>query len=482
MIRVLHPRLARAVCSIKYSCNIDNESEVLIMSTQAADVISPIELIVEQDEAGQVAANVPVRWKISSEMIAALVGKTVDPFMLLVVTNGGQEMDRIIQPLKSGMTFIQMRRPGANVIHATIVWQRDWRDPVKRIVNKKNDYGEHVLDLVRSFIPGMSEVVQRIDELDEIIQWNEDGLDDAAINTLKVERKQLQAKRVELGSHEKVYGLFDFFQAIERSVEGDQIIVEVPDEMFAPPPPRWMTRLGSMYNWPRRLRDQCDLRGRVFFTSISLPFVAVVVVAFGAVALIAWSLFKLFSVLVAGLLLFFGMRNIGYSVIYKPDNMNIGELWNDLNPSFWTHKKVDVERPNSYYPGGVYTVTEYQPRDVAFRYVNPPFMLLVFVVGEIGIYFFFGHSSILGAVLGTVGGVLLAGGISSLVARSKIVHKETTREKKVVTPEQKTKLERDLAALTSGGAAKLSELPMSQRTVRLRFLNLKASVCRPFAR
>jgi hypothetical protein len=112
------------------------------MSAQATETTHAIELIVEQDEKGQVAATVPVRWKISPEMAHNLAEKGVEPFMLLVVTQGKSELNRYVVPLKEGMTYLQMRRPGTLTLHATIVWQgkeEPW--PAKKVVMAKDDYG-----------------------------------------------------------------------------------------------------------------------------------------------------------------------------------------------------------------------------------------------------------------------------------------------------------------------------------------------------
>ena len=78
------------------------------MSAQTTEREAPIELIVEQDKDGQVAANVPVRWKISQEMVQTLAGNGTEPYMLLVTTAGTTELDRAVVPLKAGMTYLQM--------------------------------------------------------------------------------------------------------------------------------------------------------------------------------------------------------------------------------------------------------------------------------------------------------------------------------------------------------------------------------------
>lgn len=448
------------------------------MSAQATEQQAAIELIVEQDPEGQVAANVPVRWRISNEMVQTLAEQAVaDPYMLLVVTNGEREMDRHLVPLKAGMTYLQMRRPGTNVIHAAIVWRVMGEDSVKRIINAKDDYGNYKLDLVRRFVPGLAEVRQQIEELHERMDWgNADKQTKRELKALKLQRDVLQLM-------DDVYGLFDGFRAFGRSAEGDEIRVEVPEVMFAKEPPAWMNWLGTLYKWPRKAQDQCDLRRRALVTALSLPLAVPVVVVVAAFAAVAWLAFKLSAVMVTGVLLFFGKRGLDYSVIYEWDNFDLKDIWYRAKPSVWLYKKTEIERPSGWDSSYIVRETEYVRRNVAFAFINPPFMVLSFII-SLGLNSMIGGSgSVSVNAVGAVLGAVVVGLVASLAVKWQQKRKASANDKKkVVNPEQKNKLERDLILLTSGGSARLSDLPTRQRSVRLRYLHLKAAVCKPFAK
>jgi hypothetical protein len=445
------------------------------MSAQTTQQAPAIELIVEQDKEGQVAANVPLRWKISPEMAQNLAQKGVEPFMLLIIANDGYETDRYLVPLKVGMTFLQMRRPGTGTIYATIVWQKDGEDSVKKIVLRKDDYGNYMFEPLRWFKPGLAAVERRLDELIEIVRLHDTDEESTALASLKSERKQLRAQLEILLNQEEVFGLFDGFRAIERSTESDQINIEVPEAMFAADPPRWMTWLGTFYKWPRKAQDQCDLRRRALLTAASLPFVVPIVVVLGVIVGAGWLAFKLVAVLVTAVLLFFGVRNLDYSVIYEWDNFELGDIWRYTEPSFWLYKKVivEVEQPHANHS---YTVTKYEPRNLAFTWISPP--VLVFFVSLQLILNGFAMSSLLYGIGFPVVLALLTPFFAKWLKR----RKAGASKESVITEEKRSKLEHELILLTAGGSAKLSDLPTGQRTVRLRYLNLKATVCKPFAR
>ena len=150
---------------------------------------------------------------------------------------------------------------------------------------KKTDYGTYQIDLVRYFTPGMAELEQHLEELDETIdrlEWRDDvSEDNEQLREFKAERRKVRTRRNELHEQEAVFGLVDSFKVLERTLESDQIDIEVPEDMFATEPPRWMIWLGTRYKWPRKAQDQCDLRRRALFTGITLPLLAVIAIRSG---------------------------------------------------------------------------------------------------------------------------------------------------------------------------------------------------------
>lgn len=452
------------------------------MSTQTTEVPTAIELIVEQDEAGQVAANVPVRWKISQEMVQSLAEQGVDPYMLLIVMNGTFEMDRVLVPLKSGMTYLQMQRPGINVIHATIVWETEDGASIKKVLFNKDDYGNYQCQLFRHYVPGRAELEDRIYDLDDRLEGWDDTVAPERQKELKRERKELRAALAKLNEQDLVYDLYDDFQAFERTAERDQLAVEVPEAMFAPPPGPVIRWLATLYGgfWQRGgWRDQCDMRRRALFTALTLPIAAVGVILFMVLVAVFWLIGKVTSFVVTAVLLFFGIRNLDYTYLqewgeFDPKTV----LLSDTNPSFWRYRKVDVEIEGW---NGTYTDTQYERRDVAFDFINPPFIVGSFMLGYVLNDFFDVGSSPAGILMGVVAAAVVIGLTASAIVRRQNSEKPEP-SKVTVSAEQRSRLERELAALTSGGAAKLSDLPKEQRTVKLRYLDLKASVCKPYAK
>lgn len=438
-----------------------------------------IELIVDQDEAGQVAATVPVRWKISPEMVQRLAEKGVKPYMLLVVSANDYELDRYVLPLTAGMTYLQMRRPGINTIHATIVWQREGESTVEVAVLEKDNYGSYKFEIFGHYIPGVLELTSRVELLYE--QLRSRNYDDEA---LSAEYRELRDKRSTLyGEFKGVYGLIDHYTRIERTPEGDAIDVDVPQEMFAPDPSWLMIKLATLYGqrfWTRSgWRDQCDLRRRATFTALTLPVAAPIAVVLCGIAVFFWLIVKLFAVLATGVLLFFGKRNLDYSVIYEWDNFELKDLWYDAKPSFWTYKKVQTEK--FAWGPGTYTDVTYEKRNPFFKYFNPPVIVVYGVAYLITSKLLGGNPSVL-TVVGYAVVFPALMGLGALMGGRMKNRRPSAPEPTVVPPEQRTRLERELSSLTSDGHALVGDLPKGKRTIRLRYLHLKATVCKPFAR
>lgn len=457
------------------------------MSAQAIEEqTAAIELIVDQDPEGQVAANVPVRWKISEEMIQTLVDRgATDPYMLLVVAAGDYELDRVMVRLKAGMTYLQMRRPGINTIHATIVWTMDKEDPVKSIVMNKND-GIYRLGLLDRYVSGLTEIDRQIEELDRKTDYSwkdSDAPSDEELDEFKRQRRELRDRRYELREQgTEILGLREYFSSINRSIEGDSIDIEVPEEMFAPPPGWLIKKLAMLYGgfWQRSgWRDQCDLRRRAWFTGLTLPFAAVLGSLICVLLAVVWVFAKVSTIMAIAVSLLFGARDLDYSVFYEWDIPNLKDVWRNANPSIWIYKKVEVE--TKYQGGYTTTQTEYQPRNLAFWVINPPVALVVFLLLlKFGSGAVVGGTSVFATVLFAVA-VTLAGGVVGYLL-SKIDLTESEEQRTIVAAEKKSRLAQELSSLTIGGSASLSALPAQQRTVRLRYLHLKASVCKPFAK
>lgn len=438
------------------------------MNARATTVKKSLELIVEADPEGHVAATVPVRWIISEEMSKKLATKTSELDVLLVVTNGKTEMSRHVIPLKNGMTYIPLRRPGINTVHGTVVWQRDGYPTVKSVLFSKDPdgWGNYQIELVSYSNREIERLDRRIREIEEhlygfsrprIYGWNRKRLQ-KRLSRLFMWRSRLQSDLKEtLQIKMNISSV--------NSMGVDAVNIEVPNEMFAPVPPRWMNWLGNLYKWPRPARDQCSLRRRALITVFSLPLAAVAAVVMGAILAIVYLFAKLFMLLATAVLLLFGMRGINYEVLWRYDEWVPADLWESLMPSFWWFKAVDKDSWR----------TKYKRRNPAFLVINPPMLLAVFMTT----WNFTPTDPKRAALIAIVGVLVVGSSIALLSLRAK---------KKVETPamsvEGRSKLQRQLALVTAGEAsrtARVSELPREQRTFELRYLALKAAVCKPFA-
>src|SRR3989338_2348029 len=77
------------------------------------------------------SATMPVRWCTSQELLAKLEEKGVeDPHVLIVVREaGGHKEKRWVRPLADAICFITFRKPGDNLVFATVVWEKDEKTP-----------------------------------------------------------------------------------------------------------------------------------------------------------------------------------------------------------------------------------------------------------------------------------------------------------------------------------------------------------------
>ena len=167
------------VCStslpMKYEATVRNhadgcsatEQRNAVSTLEQQEQSEAIQLFTIQDQNGQVDSVVPLRWCISRETAHMLQGgKIGEPYLLIAIENCGQEMGRYLVPLTAEMCYIQFRRPGENILHATIVWSGQFNDQkVEEVFSKKNDYGGYMADVITSFRPGVEALEERVRQL-----------------------------------------------------------------------------------------------------------------------------------------------------------------------------------------------------------------------------------------------------------------------------------------------------------------------------
>lgn len=450
-----------------------------------------LSLFLDQDEKGQVDSSVPVRWCISrktAEMIEA--EGILDPQLLIVIEQNGQELERYVVPLEDQMRYIQFRRPGMNTIHATILWQPDDEEAsVKTILEKRHDNGQYMadtLDVQRPQVKALEAKCQslRREQLDLDESTETYATLSAQIDQVEAEVKAAQASET---PEVNIRALFD---SIKRIGGEFQLDVMVPEEMFAKEPPRWMKWLGTKYAyWNNAARDQCDLRRRALFTLFTLPFYwawrAIKAVGITIFVVFAYTVMEVFMIAQAVPYLVFGARNINFHAMRQPIDeygrarLNIGE---NLKPSFWWTKKVeDSEGLGGY---------KYELRHPVLLVLNPPVLLTLAAIA-FGLYQLLSQSlfqiilTVMIAVFLAV--VLIVGVLATEKAASKREARALKREQeaKERKERQQAELRKDLEQLACSNASRevsVSALPRERRTVALRFQALKSQVCKPFAR
>jgi hypothetical protein len=431
-----------------------------------------IQLFTVQNEEGQVDSVVPLRWCISRATAEMIQERQIeDPQLVIVIENGGKEMDRFIVPLEDQMRYISFRRPGTNVVHATIMWPKS-NDSVKKVLTKRFDDGTFRVDLLDYEPPRLARLHHRLEQLRRSIDDAYFRGEDEAVRRLEVQMDEANAEIRTLRGREGHEHIIRYgFDSLGR-IEGDaQLEVLVPSEMFAREPSRLMSWLGTVH-WSSQPRDQCHLRKRALVTVGTGPLVLLLMAVVLASA-------EIVQLVVIGALLFVGKRNINFGVLKDPLVSPKEAQWG-VKPSRWIKRKVTES-------GGY---THYRDRHVFWFLVNPP--MIVVCVG-IGVVFYaftdaawpiiLSGSAVLFFGLAVWIGEMLAGGpLARLNKRREEAVRKLLQEARQRALEERN---RELEQLACSGVSRevsLSALPRNRRTVVLRFQNVKAKVCRPFAR
>lgn len=449
------------------------------MSTTTEETVDEaIRLFTQQDEDGQVDAMVPIRWCISRETAERIQRMAIDsPQLVIVVEHSGKEMDRYIVPLEAQMRYIQFRRPGKNVVHATVMWPRYGESVKKHLTSRYDRTRQPSVPLIENVQPGVVPIQARYDELHNRF-WRAEEEDDTLADTLRAELDQVTAElNAARASEPTVCLIRNTMDEVARLSYEARLTVVVPDEMFAKTPPRWMNWLGTRYTWSYTAVDQCDLRKRALITLFTLPFFLVIKWAAAAVI-------EVVNLTVCAVLLFFGMRNLNFEPLRRPFEHSPMDIGLRMRPSFWWTKE-----PKEKWR------TRYELRHPVLLVLNPPTILGIALV-------VWGLYAAIGSLVFTIlGGVALAAvaltAIGFVISRiegpvSRWNEKRTAaktaarqRDKTERSVRAKEVLRRDLEQLTCSTASrqvKVSALPKEHQTIHLRFQDLKSKVCRPFAR
>ncbi len=429
------------------------------MPTDTDALVAPgeIKLAIEQDPEGQAHSSVPVSWCFSPDLVERLKERGVEsPHVLIVVTNEGAEVSRDVVPLTSLMTYIQFRRPGKNRIHATVVWSSE--ENPKKILRKKDDNGGYRCEVVE----------QRDSMLDQY-------RDTAGWADLRQIAKDLgkdeEELREESRARQEPFITYNF-TSMQRLPEEGVLDVEVPKEMFAKEPPEILQRFVGIL-WERKPHDQCHFRRRLL---LSFPLVPLFLVFFSALMVVA----EIVSLLAVATLLVAGKRGINYEPVRRPHKYPPWDVWESVgrHTSVWYTKKDDSSTFFLLWFINPATLSVLGITAGALAQLKVLDEVTAFIVGQIGpIALAFIAFVMLSLVLRWL--ILKFFG-ARIEQRKERWKKERAAAKEAAEQAYLRSLEL-LACSDRPRPTSLQELPKEHRTVRLRYLDLKSRVCKPFA-
>jgi hypothetical protein len=363
--------------------------------------------------------------------------------LFVIVYEGGTREDRLLVPLQQAMTYLNFRRPGNHTVFAAVVWNSfDKQGLSTRLLDRSSsrEYDTIVMNRDRSEFRS--------------VDWFENN---HAPNRMLADTAEID--------------------------------VIVPREHFPKEPPKWLKQLvNAGHGYPPV--DQCDFRRRMLGVPFKVPFFA------------AWAIITtLIRFLIVVTLLFLGMRRINFAAVIHP--------WQDEIPNVFERVHIGNSWFNRDSKGSY--------RSRWYFFLRPIFWLVIFgilTLIKIRLHMSYwalivaGWSAAINFTIATWNFLLrlvgklwkavavVAVGITILTFTLRYVRKilaKKRREKELLWQstdfQEQLRLQRmqsyddlyKLLACKPTITPALSDLPPERQTLRLRYLDLKAKVCRPFA-
>lgn len=414
-------------------------------------------LIVDHKDTTVQSGTVPVRWCLSrKEELKKLKKCGVNkPHVLIVVKNSSHEYRQLV-PIGQVMAYVQFHRPGENTIHAAVVWHE--KDNVRQLKS-------FFLEKYRS---GTYE--------NEVLRYDE-----------------------ELGFREDWYSLEQ--ECNYHRLDGTaSIAVIVPGEFFSKEPSRierWWVNLF----FEHRPIDQCHFRRRRMLAYSVQPF-----------AVLAWAIVITIARFIGALVLSIaGMRGTDWSPVIHPFRYPTGDIKKQVkkgNSVFWRNKGgtkhpwyVLILTPPVY----VITVTLLILGGLLAQFFSLASMMPWWYYAVAGVILplaIITVAAVIYAILTLVWAVLTAlifkpitnwfASNSDAWEQMKQKRRQLARERKKRkqrAAEEKLLIERaaihkeleEFLACNGELQPSINALPIAKRTVYLRFLDLKAQICKPYA-
>lgn len=365
---------------------------------------------------------VALRWCVSRGILDVLRSKQVLNPLLFISVIGQEdknEVERRLFPLSDAMIYIHLRKPGSFVINAFIVWSKE---------NTKG--GDQALT----------------NQLLGLNRWGNFEFH------LRNHAGEIRQDRLE--------------EACGYQTEA-KIDIQVPEEFFAPEPKDWEKWWVNLWHDTAPI-DQCAFRKRRMLAySLQPP------IELGRVILLP------IIRLVYGLgLLLIGQRINFWTIFHPYENKTKDVKWEDEEfAQFVTWSKEGDQHPGYFI--------------LCHPLVILPLLTFVITITRLG---WWGETLKAGSYILPIFLVIC---LFAWWACKKYFEKEAialrqeqrvARQKEVEKNYRQERLRRvydnDLSAVTCTGTplkATVADLPATKRTIRLRFLDIKSKVCKPFA-
>ncbi len=374
------------------------------------------------------SASIPVQWCLSKKLVDYFNENNITKMAIVIrpvkCTNYARQESRKVVNINDMMTYIDFKYPGDNYVIAI---------PINS--NSKS-------------------------YIETITGRNRNGWNDRLFNRYESEY---------LNIDNDIYFNTDSYYLAVKPV-CDKIIftheiVQVPEGCFAPEPSQlekdWVNFFFKYPAW-----DQCDFRKRRLLAYSVQPFIFAVVIALRTIA-----------ITIAHLLL---IKDMSHKPIYQPLTHTIGDANDDEYYTCHLFGRITSDRPY-----GKYITSSY-------IFLNPLTLLAVFAIQvsckpalSIAFLAIF-ITSLIGTLL-----LFIVKDSFKFINNKRIarINKNRTRElsniAKIINEKSVVKKSSlmidDFAVCTGSGFIPMKDLPKSKKTIKLRFIDLKSKVCKPFA-
>jgi hypothetical protein len=412
----------------------------------------------------------PVRWCIDADMareikvLRAMCNQTFAVLFDVLNEQSGRE-SRFVASLEDMMTFISFSGPGKNFVRAIVVYScHDIQKIKSEFLCKRTNRSRYL-----NFPDGTMFYGRSMASADSIIRR-----------------------------------LSYFYCDLLPESDITDVEIVVPKELFAKKPPEWLWNFVNYY-FEEESFEQCDFRRKALY---AIPF--------GLIAMPLQAVFLVFCrAFLALVCILFGFRGVNYRAIIHPFSASNDDILDGIlegDSYFWSRRKKGKNSDFASYDVGLVRHPAFWPLTpifpvssiIIFWLISLKVKLLLwpmFLILGLGI-----PVAISALILAFHGLALLVMGGLSLITptpKSSLYSKLTTKWKRIrqtwkrerkeknkkLTEQREQKrtkqLEENLKRVTCIGTPlvpRLEALPKEAQTIRLRFLDLKAKVCRPYAR